>query len=145
MGDVVQQTDTTPPETNDKSNNPPEIMEVHEYNNNDNGKLVDESDTNDEGTEVDLVLGPPPSVPTGLPVTDLDNASPPVVVPLPPPSPPPSPPKAVSPPKSPTKQSSSIFSASTIKKTLSPTKNNDSNNSNTTTSQEALADALELT
>merc|ERR1712157_118604 len=71
--DVVQQTNTTSPETNDKSNNPPEIMEVHEYNNNDNGKLVDESDTNDEGTEVDLVLGPPPSVPTGLPVTDLDN------------------------------------------------------------------------
>jgi len=142
--DVVKQTETDTTPT--ASNNHPEAKQVHEYNDNNGDKLIDDKD---EGTEVDLVLGPPPSFPTGLPNTDDKSSS---VVPLPPPlptaveppsspSPPPPPKENVSPPKSP-QRSSSMFTSS-IKNTFSPTKN-DSNN-NTSTSQEAIADALELT
>lgn len=121
--DVQQINDTTAPAA---ASNEPDIIEVQENKNNDNNAaLLEVSDVTEEGTEVDLVLGLPPSYPVGLPDT-------PSIVP-PPPSPPPK--TATSPIKSPpTKQQSSSISTST--------NNNDPSSS---TSQEALADALELT
>ena len=129
--DVQQQTNTT--NDNDIST----ITNTNDFNGANNEASIkeeadrEEKEVKDEGTEVDIELGPPPAY-----NVDLPALAPPI-------PPPPSPPKKTTTPSSPPipspKQPSSIKSAI---KSLSPIK---SNNKDSISSQDVSDDALELT
>lgn len=107
-------------QNNDISNN---------NNNTADNEASSKEEVKDEGTEVDIDLGPPPAYPLHQPS---------LVTPIPPPSPQKQTTTPSSPPKSPPKQPPSFKSAI---KSLSPVKSNN----NESSSQDALDDALELT